>query len=277
MKNLLTIAGSDSSGGAGIQADLKTFAANGGYGMSAITAITAQNTTGVTDVMDVSPEMVKAQIKAVFDDIRVDGVKIGMLSCGAIAAAVADMMEEYKPKILIVDPVMVSTSGSKLLDDEAVEIIKERLLPLAKMVTPNIPEAEQLSGVKIKNIHDMGQAAQVIGDMGPGYVLIKGGHLSGNADDLLYNGRTMTIFEGSRVNTKNTHGTGCSISSAICANLAKGMDAVMAVDEAKKYVLTGIENGLDIGAGCGPIHHFYDLWKTSEPNVELEYKCVEKE
>lgn len=172
---------------------------------------------------------------------------------------------------------MVSTSGSKLLSDEAVEVIKNRLLPLATMVTPNIPEAEYMCGQEIKNIHEMGQAAQIIGDMGPGYVLIKGGHLKENANDLLYNGRTMTIFEGGRIHTQNTHGTGCSISSAICINMAKGMDAVLAVGEAKKYVKTGIENGLSIGKGNGPIHHFYDLWKTSDPNVEIEFKCIEKE
>ena len=277
MKNLLTIAGSDSSGGAGIQADLKTFAANGGYGMSVITAVTAQNTTGVSAVHNIPPEIVRAQIDAVFNDINVDGVKIGMLSTADIANAVADAMEVYKPRILIVDPVMVSTSGSKLLSDEAVEVIKNRLLPLATMVTPNIPEAEYMCGQEIKNIHEMGQAAQIIGDMGPGYVLIKGGHLKENANDLLYNGRTMTIFEDGRIHTQNTHGTGCSISSAICINMAKGMDAVLAVGEAKKYVKTGIENGLSIGKGNGPIHHFYDLWKTSDPNVEIEFKCIEKE
>ena len=167
MKNLLTIAGSDSSGGAGIQADLKTFAANGGYGMSVITAVTAQNTTGVSAVHNIPPEIVRAQIDAVFNDINVDGVKIGMLSTADIANAVADAMEVYKPRILIVDPVMVSTSGSKLLSDEAVEVIKNRLLPLATMVTPNIPEAEYMCGQEIKNIHEMGQAAQIIGDMVP--------------------------------------------------------------------------------------------------------------
>ena len=174
MKNLLTIAGSDSSGGTGIQADLKTFAANGGYRNERDNGSDmSQNTTGVSAVHNIPPEIVRAQIDAVFNDINVDGVKIGMLSTADIANAVADAMEVYKPRILIVDPVMVSTSGSKLLSDEAVEVIKNRLLPLATMVTPNIPEAEYMCGQEIKNIHEMGQAAQIIGDMGPGYVLVK--------------------------------------------------------------------------------------------------------
>lgn len=277
MKNLLTIAGSDCSGGAGIQADLKTFAANGTYGMSVITAITAQNTMGVMDIHNVPINIITAQIDAIFSDIRVDGVKIGMLSNSEIVGCVADAIEKYQPKIVILDPVMVSTSGSTLLDKEAISMLKQRLIPLATVVTPNIPEAEVLTGQKIKNIHDMGEAAQLIGDMGANYVFIKGGHFKNNANDMMYNGRTMTIFDGTRIDTKNTHGTGCSISSAICANIAKGMDAVMAVGEAKKYVRTGIEHAEDIGHGNGPIHHFYDLWKTSDPNVEEEHYCIEKE
>ena len=277
MKNLLTIAGSDSSGGAGIQADLKTFAAHGCYGMSVITAVTAQNTKGVYDIMQISPDTIKAQIKAVFDDIQVDGVKIGMLGSADAANAVADMMEELRPKLMILDPVMVSTSGSDLMKSGTAEVITKRLLPLCYMVTPNIPEAEAMSGVKINDIHDMGKAAQIIGEMGSHYVLIKGGHLRSSSDDMLYNGRTMTIFEGKRINSKNTHGTGCTISSAICANIARGMDAVMAVGEAKKYIETGINNAPNIGGGNGPVHHFYNLWKTSDPNVEIEFKCVEKE
>lgn len=277
LKNVLTIAGSDSSGGAGIQADIKAFSANGGYGMSVITSVTAQNTKSVDKVFDIPADIVKAQIDAVFSDINVDGVKIGMLSNAEIANVVADAMEVYKPKILIIDPVMVSTSGAKLLSDDAFEVITTRLFPLATMVTPNLPEAEYIYGKKISTVQEMGTAAQAIGTLGPDYVLIKGGHLLDDATDLLYNGRTMTIFDRKRITTPNTHGTGCSISSAICVNLAKGMDAVLAVGEAKKYVATGIEHGLSIGAGNGPIHHFYDLWKTSNPNVEAEFKIVEKE
>lgn len=277
MKNLLTIAGSDSGGGAGIQADLKTFAAHGCFGMSVITAVTAQNTKGVYGIAGISPEIIKAQIKAVFDDFGIDGVKIGMLGSVEAAKAVAEMMELYRPKLLIVDPVMVSTSGSELAADGVSAVITERLLPLAKMVTPNIPEAENMSGIKINDIHDMGKAAQIIGAAGCGYVLIKGGHLHSGVDDLLYNGRTMTIFEGSRIMSTSTHGTGCTMSSAICANIARGMDVALAVSEAKKYIETGIKNAPRIGGGNGPLHHFYDLWRTSDPNVETEYKCVEKE
>ncbi len=277
MRNLLTIAGSDSCGGAGIQADLKTFAAHGGYGMSVITAVTAQNTKGVFKIEQVSPEVIKAQIKAVFEDIPPDGVKIGMLGCSAAAEAVADLMEEYKPNLLIIDPVMASTSGSVLADGDVIDILTHRLIPLARMITPNIYEAEILSGIKINNIKDMGKAAQIMGEMRPGYVLVKGGHSRSNPDDLLYNGRTMTIFEGERINSKSTHGTGCTLSAAICANMARGMDAVMAVGEAKKYVEVGINHGPKIGGGHGPIHHFYSLWSTSEPNVETEYKIIEKE
>lgn len=271
MKNLLTIAGSDSSGGAGIQADIKTFSANGGYGMSVITSVTAQNTAGVTAIHDIPADIVIAQIDAVFSDIRVDGVKIGMLSNPEIVAAVADRLRKYAPEIIIVDPVMVSTSGSKLLGDDAVSLIKTELIPIASMVTPNIPEAEVLTGVKISDIDDMGEAARIIEGMGCRYVLVKGGHLTDTANDLLYGGGKETVFEGTRLLSKNTHGTGCSISSAICANLAKGMDAETAVGAAKKYIRTGIENSVSIGSGNGPIHHFYDLWKTSNPNIEKEH------
>ncbi len=277
MKNLLTVAGSDSSGGAGIQADIKTFAANGCYGMSVITAITAQNTRRVTDIMIVPPKTVKAQIEAVFDDIKVDGVKVGMLGSVEVADAVAEMMDQLKPRILVVDPVMVSTGGSELFVGSDKIAAMTRLLKNATMVTPNIPEAEFMSGIEINDIHDMGRAAQIIGEFGPNFVLIKGGHMRGSSDDLLYNGRTMTIFEGKRINSKNTHGTGCSLSSAICANMAKGMDTILAVSEAKKYVETGIANAPDIGCGNGPLHHFYNLWKTSDPNIEAEYECVERE
>lgn len=268
MKHLLTIAGSDSSGGAGIQADLKTFAAHGCYGMSVINSVTAQNTMGVTAIHDIPADIVEAQLDAVLSDIRVDGVKIGMLSNTQIVLAVANKLKKYKPEIIVLDPVMVSTSGSKLLSDDAIEAIKTELIPIATVVTPNIPEAEALTGIEIKNIANMENAARIIGKTGCKYVLVKGGHLKNSADDLIYDtaGNRGAVFAGERINSKNTHGTGCSISSAICANLAMGMDVYSAVDAAKRYIRAGIEHAENIGHGNGPIHHFYDLWQSFELN-----------
>ena len=245
--------------------------------MSVITAVTAQNTAGVSAVFSIPPDIIRAQADAVFQDIRVDGVKIGMLAEADAAEAVADILEKYRPQITVLDPVMVSTSGDELSRGTAIKAVIERIMPHVKLITPNIPEAERLSGIKISDVYDMARAARIIGSMGPRYVLIKGGHLPDSADDLIYNGKTMTILEGKRLNVKNTHGTGCSISSAICANLSKGMDMVTAAAEAKRYVRTGLEHGLDIGHGCGPLHHFYDLWRTSEPSVETEFDSREKE
>lgn len=266
MKHLLTIAGSDSSGGAGIQADLKTFAAHGVYGMSVINSVTAQNTMGVTAIHDIPTDIVEAQLDAVFSDIMIDGVKIGMLSSAQIALAVAKKLRKYKPEIIVLDPVMVSTSGSKLLSDDAIEAVRTELIPIATVVTPNIPEAEALTGIEISNKDDMEKAARSIGRIGCKYVLVKGGHLTDSADDLLYDTAddNVTIFEGNRINSKNTHGTGCSISSAVCANLAVGMDAYSAVKAAKEYIRTGIEHAESIGSGNGPIHHFYDLWSAAD-------------
>ncbi|MCQ2363142.1 MAG: bifunctional hydroxymethylpyrimidine kinase/phosphomethylpyrimidine kinase [Acidaminococcaceae bacterium] len=263
MKNLLTIAGSDSSGGAGIQADLKTFAAHKTYGMSVITAVTAQNTMGVLGVQNISPRTIQQQLQAVFEDVLVDGVKIGMLSTATIIRTVARSLTQYQPKIMVLDPVMVSKSGHNLLDPKAVQILIKELLPLAMVVTPNIPEAEVITSQEIRTRKDMETAAKDLCCMGAKYVLLKGGHGSGAADDVLYDSINdrCTWFGAERVNTIHTHGTGCSLSSAIAANLSNGMPIEEAVAEAKKYVLVGIKHGLAIGGGHGPIHHFVEMWK----------------
>ncbi len=260
MKNLLTIAGSDSSGGAGIQADLKTFAAQGTYGMSVICAVTAQNTQGVTAVQDIEPQVVQAQIAAVFDDIQVDGVKIGMLSHSPIIEAVADSLLHYQPPIVVLDPVMISKSGYPLLAPEACATLIKRLLPLATLVTPNLPEAEAICGFKIQDEAAMVQAAAKIVQLGAKAVLVKGGHLSGDADDLLYDGSREQWFPAKRIPSRNTHGTGCTLSSALAANLAKGLPLAEAVAVSKAYVTEGIAHGLAIGSGCGPLHHFFSLY-----------------
>jgi len=263
IKNLLTIAGSDSSGGAGIQADLKTFAAFGTYGMSVITAVTAQNTQGVTVVQDIEPGVIDAQIKAVFDDIRVDGVKIGMLSVPETISVVARGLQRYQPKIVVLDPVMVSKSGCHLLQPTAKRALVQELLPLVTVVTPNIPEAEEITGYSINNKADMIDAAKKINSIGACCVLLKGGHLDGQPDDLLYDGKQCLWFTGRRIISKNTHGTGCTLSSALTVNLAKGVPLEQAVQRAKEYVKIAIEHGLDIGSGCGPTHHFVELYRKA--------------
>ena len=260
MLNLLTIAGSDSCGGAGIQADIKTFCAHGCYGMSIITAVTAQNGQGVSDAVDIPPKMIMAQADAVFSDIRVDAVKTGMLSCTETIKCVADILRKYSPKFYVLDPVMISKSGFALLKEEAIASIIKLLLPLCSVVTPNIPEAEAISGLKIDSECDAKKAAEKIYSFGPKNVLIKGGHLIGEPIDLLYDGKKFTSFHGHRIHTKNTHGTGCTLSAAIACNLAGGKNICEAVRLSKEYVTTGIEHSLDIGAGCGPLHHFYDLY-----------------
>lgn len=263
MKHLLTIAGSDSSGGAGIQADLKTFAAHGTFGMSVITAVTAQNTCGVTKVQDIDCEIVQAQIEAVFDDIRVDAVKIGMVSRPEIIETIADCLLKYKPKIIVVDPVMISKSGYPLLAPEACETLIKRLLPLATLLTPNLPETEAITGMKVKNKADMLLAAEKIINLGVKAVLVKGGHLEDQADDLLFDGKQEIWFSGKRIATKNTHGTGCTLSSSLAANLAKGMNLADAVAASKQYVTEAIAHSLAIGSGCGPTHHFVDLYRKA--------------
>lgn len=264
MKNVLTIAGSDSSGGAGIQADLKTFCALGTYGMSVITAVTAQNTLGVTGVEEISPRMVAAQIDAVFQDIRVDAVKIGMVSSVDIIKTIASKLREYKAKNIVVDSVMVSKSGHHLLRPEARDVLIEELLSLAHVVTPNLMEAEVLTSIEISSIEHMEQAARAIHSMGPANVLVKGGHLEGDeAVDILFDGKNFAYYKSKRIDTKNTHGTGCTLSSAIAAYLAKGYQVKEAVKKAKDYITVAIKHSIELGKGAGPTHHFYKLYKKA--------------
>ena len=258
-RTALTIAGSDCSGGAGIQADLKTMTMNGVYAMSVLTALTAQNTTGVRSIMEVTPEFLKEQMDAVFEDIRPDAIKIGMVSSGQLIEVIAERLAYYDAENIVIDPVMVATSGSKLMADEALAVLKEKLLPLATVVTPNIPEAEILSGMKIKNEKDMIQAAQLISETYHCAVLCKGGHSINDANDLLYENGTYQWFYGKRINNPNTHGTGCTLSSAIASNLAKGYELHEAVERAKEYISGALSAMLDLGAGSGPMDHAFDL------------------
>lgn len=267
MKKALTIAGSDSCGGAGIQADIKTMTLNGVYAMSAITALTAQNTTGVTAISEVTPEFLKQQIDAVFEDIRPEAVKIGMVSSPQLIEAIADRLEFYKAENIVLDPVMVATSGSRLISLEAVSVMADRLLPMAAVVTPNIPEAEILSGMEIKAAEDMLAAARRIGDRYGTAVLVKGGHSVMDADDVLYADDEVSLFKGRRIDNPNTHGTGCTLSSAIAANLAKGFDLCEAVRRAKDYISGALAAMLDLGRGSGPMNHAFDLkGKYTEEN-----------
>ena len=258
----LTIAGSDSGGGAGIQADLKTFAALGVYGTSAVTAITAQNTERVSEVFELPPELVAAQIDAVISDIGADAVKIGMLSSAAIIEIVAAKVREHDLRPLVVDPVMVAKSGDRLLRGNAVNALRDQLLPLATVLTPNIPEAEVLLGHSISTWEEIRQAAVDLVAMGPLAVVIKGGHSEGaTAIDLLYDGHEFRDFTASRVDTQNTHGTGCTFSSAIAGALAKGEDLRPAVAMAKAYVTKALQMSYPVGHGHGPIHHFFRFWQ----------------
>ena len=259
MKTALTIAGSDSSGGAGIQADLKAMTMNGVFAMSAITALTAQNTTGVSGIFEVSPEFLAQQIDAVFTDIRPCAVKIGMVSSAPLIETIAERLRFYKAEHIVVDPVMVATSGSKLLRDDAVQALTEKLLPMAEVVTPNIPEAEILSGMTITNAADMEAAARTISQRYGCAVLCKGGHQINDADDLLWRGGTGKWFKGKRIANPNTHGTGCTLSSAIASNLAKGYDLETAVRRAKAYISGALAAMLDLGHGSGPMNHAFAL------------------
>ncbi len=258
-KTALTIAGSDSSGGAGIQADLKTMTMNGVFGMSAITALTAQNTTGVTGIFETTPEFLQMQIDAVFDDIRPDAVKIGMVSSAALIRVIAARLKHYEASNIVVDPVMVATSGSKLIDDDAIETLKAELLPIAAVITPNIPEAEVLSGLAIRSEKDMETAAKQIGDVWGCAVLCKGGHSLSDANDLLYHNGKYNWFYGRRIDNPNTHGTGCTLSSAIAANLAKGFSLEESIRLAKEYLSGALAAMLDLGAGRGPMDHAFAL------------------
>lgn len=256
MKHLLSIAGSDCSGGAGIQADLKTFSAFGHYGMTAITALTAQNTTGVYEVVDLSPDFITKQIQLILDDIPPHAVKVGMVSNTDLIKAIARTLKSYKVDRLVVDPVMVSTSGSKLLSDDAIAALKEDLLPLAKIITPNIHEAEVLAHMTIQTKEDMVKAAQVIYKQIQTSVLIKGGHLKDCADDLLYDGQE-TWFRSGRIDNDNTHGTGCTLSSAIACGLAEDLSLYDSIINAKAYIAGALSAQLDIGKGSGPLDHFF--------------------
>lgn len=261
MKTALSIAGSDCSGGAGIQADIKTMTMNRVYAMSAITALTAQNTTGVTGIYQVTPEFLKQQIDMVFTDIRPDAVKIGMVSNGALIDVIAERMEFYRAVNVVVDPVMVSTSGSRLLEAEAVCTMKDKLLPMALLVTPNILEAEILAGMEIRNEKDMVTAAEIIyGNYGCA-VLVKGGHSISDANDLLFMEGGQKWFPGRRIINPNTHGTGCTLSSAIASGLAKGWGLEKAVQRGKEYVSGALEAMLDLGKGSGPMNHAFGLRK----------------
>ncbi len=260
LKTALTIAGSDCSGGAGIQADLKTFSANGVFGMSVITSVVAENTSRVISVENVSADMIKTQIDAVFEDIEVGAVKVGMLSDSITMKAVAEKLIQYKPVFIVVDPVMVAKGGHSLMQKDALTTLSEKIIPVSYLLTPNIPEAQEITGIKITGLEDMKSAAKRIISMGAKNVIIKGGHLKNDALDVLFDGKEYHTFSSERINTKNTHGTGCTFSSAITANLAKGDSLFMAVAKAKAYITTAIEHSLEIGKGYGPTNHFYDLY-----------------
>ena len=259
MKTALTIAGSDCSGGAGIQADIKTMAVHKIYAMSVITALTAQNTTGVTDIMEATPEFVAAQLDAVFTDIFPNAVKIGMVSSAEIIETIADKLKEYNAKNIVLDPVMVSTSGHKLISDDACDVLITKLMPLADIITPNIPEAEVLCGFEIKTEDDMIRAAEKIAQKFSGAVLVKGGHMVNDATDLLYKNGEIKWYRTVKIENPNTHGTGCTLSSAIACGLAEGNSMERAVENAKKYLTGAIGAMLDLGKGSGPLEHTYNI------------------
>lgn len=267
MRTALTIAGSDSCGGAGIQADLKTMTMNGVYAMSAVTALTAQNTTGVTAIQEATPDFLAAQLDAVFTDIFPDAVKIGMVSSAELIRVIAAKLRQYGAKNVVVDPVMVATSGSRLLREDAMETLQKELLPMACVITPNIPEAELLCGHSITSAEGMQQAAAEIGAKLGCPVLLKGGHKLNDANDLLWQNGQTRWFNGSRINNPNTHGTGCTLSSAIAANLAKGYPLEQAVEKAKAYISGALAAMLDLGKGSGPMDHAFDI----KPEYRKEY------
>lgn len=257
----LTIAGSDSGAGAGIQADLKTFAALGVYGTSAITAITAQNTERITQILELPPELVAAQIDAVIQDIGTHALKTGMLAKAAIIDVVVEKIREHRLQNLVVDPVIVATSGDTLLRDDAIEALRSKLIPLAEIITPNLSEAGRLTGMQLKSKKDLREAAKRIVEMGARSVVIKGGHRKGSATDLFYDGKKFRELRAPRVRTPHTHGTGCTFSAAITAYLARGERLETAVVHAKRYIAQAIRRGFSIGSGHSPVHHFYRFWK----------------
>ncbi|MGE5415854.1 MAG: bifunctional hydroxymethylpyrimidine kinase/phosphomethylpyrimidine kinase [Acidobacteriota bacterium] len=268
MRHVLTIAGSDSCGGAGIQADLKTFAALGVYGMSVITAVTAQNTCGVSGVQEISQEIVAAQIDAIFSDIRIDAVKIGMVFSTGIINTIAAGLDKYSVSNVVLDPVMFAKSGDALLQSSARQALIKELIPRSLVVTPNIPEAKAITGINIKDIDDMKQAALVIHQMGALNVLVKGGHLTTDSIDVLYDGTEFTSFDSLRIETVNTHGTGCTFSSAIAVGLAKHLSLTDAVRAAKEYITMAITHSFAIGKGCGPTHHFHTYYSNHDQQEE---------
>ncbi len=259
MNTALTIAGSDSCGGAGIQADIKTMTAHGVYAMSAITALTAQNTTGVSDIMEVTPDFLGKQLDCVFEDIMPDAIKTGMVASSELIKVIAEKIKCYHGKKLVVDPVMVATSGSKLISDDAIGTLKNELLPLATVITPNIPEAEVITGMQVKTEEDMILAAKRISEQYGCAVLCKGGHQINDANDLLYRQGDYKWFRGKRIHNPNTHGTGCTLSSAIASNLAKGETLDEAVLHAKNYISGALSAMLDLGKGSGPMNHAFAI------------------
>ncbi len=259
MRTALTIAGSDSGGGAGIQADIKTMTAHGVFAMSAVTALTAQNTTGVTGIMEVTPELLAEQLDAIFTDIFPDAVKTGMVSSAALIEVIAAKLKEYGARNIVVDPVMVATSGAKLISEDAIGTLKTALFPLATVITPNIPELEVLSGMSVSSGEDMENAARIVHDLFGCSVLAKGGHRVNDANDLLFDGQNAVWIPGRRINNPNTHGTGCTLSSAIASNLAKGCDLKTAVTLAKAYLSGALAAMLDLGKGSGPMNHAFAI------------------
>ena len=269
MRTAVTIAGSDSSGGAGIQADIKTMMANGVYAMSAITALTAQNTTGVTSILNATPEFLGQELDAIFTDIYPNAVKIGMVSEGGLIRTIAAKLRQYEAKNIVVDPVMVATSGARLISEEAVETLKKELFPLACILTPNIPETEVLTGMEVKNTEDMIEAAKRISEEYHCAVLCKGGHQLNDANDLLYADGTYRWFNGKRINNPNTHGTGCTLSSAIASNLAKGFSLEESVERAKDYISGALAAMLDLGKGSGPMDHGFAIDNAYTKEAEV--------
>lgn len=259
MKTVLTIAGSDPSGGAGIQADLKTIMAHRVYGMSAVTALTAQNTMGVADIMDVPPKFLRQQLDCVFTDIPPDAVKVGMASDAALIEEIAEAIRKYEAKNVVIDPVMVSTSGSRLLKMDAENALKTLLLPLGRVITPNIPEASALLGLAIEDRDGMERAARLLFQQYGCAVLIKGGHSTQDANDLLYENDVCRWFSGERIDNPNTHGTGCTLSSAIACNLAHGLPLEKSIENAKGYLSGALRAGLDLGRGSGPLDHGFRI------------------
>ncbi len=264
MKYILSIAGSDCSGGAGIQADLKSIAAHGCYGATVITSVVAENTCGVSSVFNIPAEEVGKQIDSVFEDIPINAVKLGMLCSSEIVKIVSEKLRKYRPQFIVCDPVMVATSGDTLSEDNMLSAMREKIFPISTIITPNIPEAEAISGMKINSVDDMKSAAAKIAELGAKNVLIKGGHLTGDAVDILYNGQNFSEISCPRVNSQNTHGTGCTLSSAIAAELALGYSAEEAVKRAKNYITEAIRHSYTVGKGHSPVNHFYEFFDGKE-------------